>query len=659
MTPVHRPTIKPDNKLRLPKVAHAIFRRFTLYNLEPEIDIEFSKQVFCLAGANGLGKSTFLLAINYAITGRVPDPDRDFISLEDYYDKTEDFSRSFFDGRISEADRPLAEIEVELRIGDWNMRCRRGLFEPEGLRGLWMQNDESDLQEIQGSSLELNQRYQRELTNRTGLASFQQLVFLQHFVVTFDERRHLLFWQHRELEQTLLLCFGVDSETAKQADMLRDKAQKADSYGRNAGWQASVTRKKAKELLTASGLGSDALDDIEAEYNRLQSERDEAIQLSDKADARHRDAYLRCAELTAIQAALRAEYDLEFGKRVAKNIRQHPIIRTSIAQSRCQLCDSHDTGVRARIEHRLRAEFCPICSSKLRKTVKSKSLGRLKELDRKLMRAAKSVTEAVDKSLRLLYEARDATKRRDNAVEALERFSSKNRKEINRLEASAKSGIQPVLEKYRTQIDSLEREKDRRYEERDEYRAQLRPLQRQLEELYRSAEHIFVPMFRELAQSFLGVELNVVFELSKVTGANLILDVQRDERREYHQLSESQRFFVDIALRMALIKYMSAPDNPGCLYLDTPEGSLDIAYETRAGRMIAQFTNNGFGCMMTANINTSRLLISLAEDCGKAKMTLHRMTTWAQLTDVQTAEEKLFDRAYAEIEKRLMTSKRK
>jgi DNA repair exonuclease SbcCD ATPase subunit len=106
-----------NGKLCLPRLVHANLRHFTLYNLEPEIEISFPGGVFCLAGANGLGKSTFLIAINYAITGRVPEPERDFVSLGDYYDRTEDFSRSFFDGRISERDRDVAEVELQLQVG--------------------------------------------------------------------------------------------------------------------------------------------------------------------------------------------------------------------------------------------------------------------------------------------------------------------------------------------------------------------------------------------------------------------------------------------------------------------------------------------------------------------------------------------------------------
>jgi ABC-type cobalamin transport system ATPase subunit len=137
----------------------------------------------------------------------------------------------------------------------------------------------------------------------------------------------------------------------------------------------------------------------------------------------------------------------------------------------------------------------------------------------------------------------------------------------------------------------------------------------------------------------------------------VLLEVKSSARRQFHQLSESQRFFIDMALRMAMIKYMSAPDSKGSFFVDTPEGSLDIAYESRAGDMFARFVHDGFGIIMTANINTSRLLLSLAEQCGKQRMNLCRMTTWTDLSEVQMAEEHLFDEAFEQIEKAMSKPK--
>jgi len=46
-------------------------------------------------------------------------------------------------------------------------------------------------------------------------------------------------------------------------------------------------------------------------------------------------------------------------------------------------------------------------------------------------------------------------------------------------------------------------------------------------------------------------------------------------------------------------------------------------------------------------------LLKLAESCGREQMNLVRMTDWTSLSDVQAAEEHLFDEAFGAIESAL------
>ena len=101
---------------------------------------------------------------------------------------------------------------------------------------------------------------------------------------------------------------------------------------------------------------------------------------------------------------------------------------------------------------------------------------------------------------------------------------------------------------------------------------------------------------------------------------------------------------------MALAQHMGTVASPAGLLIDTPEGSLDIAYEARAGDMFADFVATGCNIVMTANINTSQLLIRLAERLGRQSMQLVRMTEWTTLSEVQASEEHLFVLAYSQIE---------
>ena len=102
---------------------------------------------------------------------------------------------------------------------------------------------------------------------------------------------------------------------------------------------------------------------------------------------------------------------------------------------------------------------------------------------------------------------------------------------------------------------------------------------------------------------------------------------------------------------MALAEFISATN--ATLLIDTPEGSLDITYEARAGDMFSNFANRGNVILMTANLRSSALLRRLAEKQKRTNMQVERMTDWTDLSEVQREEEQLFVEAYEEIERAL------
>lgn len=69
-----------------------------------------------------------------------------------------------------------------------------------------------------------------------------------------------------------------------------------------------------------------------------------------------------------------------------------------------------------------------------------------------------------------------------------------------------------------------------------------------------------------------------------------ILQIDDTNRDNEFELSESQRFFIDIALRMAIVTFVCSKTTASTsMLIDTPEGSLDIAYETNAGSMFYEY----------------------------------------------------------------------
>jgi len=139
----------PQPKLKLPQIEKVTLRKFSLFTANPNAEFTCGEGVLCMVGANGIGKSTLLSAINFCLTGIVPEPNRSFKSMDEYYRFSRVFSSRYFRGRIDGNDEDEAEIALSFRLGPYIYEIRRGMFEPDELRAFTItQGDNKD-----GSSL--------------------------------------------------------------------------------------------------------------------------------------------------------------------------------------------------------------------------------------------------------------------------------------------------------------------------------------------------------------------------------------------------------------------------------------------------------------------------------------------------------------------------
>lgn len=646
-------------KLKLPRVQNVSLRRFSLFAANPDAEFSCGPGVMCLVGANGIGKSTLLSAINFCLTGTVPDPNRPFESMEEYYRFTREYSASYFRGRIAGSDEDDAEITLRFVIGAFGYEVKRGLFEPAELRGLTITDVENNpvVKTDEVPRGERHRLYTERLVEDTGLGSFEEFVFLQHFVLTFDEQRKTLFWSPRIMERALYRAFGLSPTMARQADATRREIQHQDSRVRNYQWEATRMRKRINEIRAQTRATTGAqrqYDTLIGNHEELSKRFDEESNaLRDLEDAL-RDANLRLAEQSVRETALRDEFAKFFNQRLKRRppLPQHPVIAQSVEQHACALCGNSTEKAIKTISAKAKAAICPLCDSELGQALPPEGAKRLQEIDRELAQTRQTLRD-VHKSLgSLISDAAKARKRWEATKEKLDQFDRDNTTILEGLRRMLNSNAgEASLIDYRNQLAVLERDKKEAYDRREDLKRQQLKLQRELEQQYLQVEESFVPTFRSLAQRFLGMDLSVQMDARAMDDVKLVVTVRGTTRRQQQHLSESQRFFLDIALRMALAQHMSDPGSPGGMFIDTPEGSLDIAYEKRAGDMLAKFSSAGHQIIMTANLNSSQLLLALARDCGHAGMQLCRMTDWAELSEVQQEEEALFEQAYHEIEK--------
>jgi ABC-type phosphate transport system ATPase subunit/regulator of replication initiation timing len=619
------------------------------------LDIDLTKEVFCLAGANGLGKSTFITIINYGLTGIVKNPERRFTwynEISKFYNQSKGFASTYFDGRVSQDDYELAEVTLEFSIGDIKYIISRGFFEPDELRVFKKSNANEPINiPIEISNSELNELYKSNFTRDVQLSQFDQFVFLQSYVLTFDETHQLLFWDESIMERVLYLFFGVDADKAKQADKFRKEYNKHDSDFRNLQWSITKTRNELNsimKLVQADNVADTDNIKLYEEHKFFIEKSEELNLLIDKKIGEIKDCDLNISDLSLKASSLRSEYESIFNKSLKEDtpLERNTEVIKILNDLKLRIYSSNN------FDDLIEALVSIIQKQKQEESEKQEEeyFKKLTVLDLKLSEMSHQIASFQSRKDRLIEEQNQLFLEIKLISDKIYEIEKENEELLRRIHKfKQENDYSNLIKGYEDQITRYSIQKDESTAKRGIAKDELQKLEKDLNQGYISAESEFIPIFNEYAKSFLGLDITI--ELSTSTkGASLSLNIQDSKRKDAYQLSESQRYFIDIALRMALIDLGT---ESATFLVDTPEGSLDIAYESRAGKMLADFAKSNHRIIMTANINSSQLLLELALLCKSGRMAIERMTNWTYLSEVQQQESDRIEEAYANIESKL------
>jgi len=614
------------------------------------------KDVFCLAGANGLGKSTFLNIVNYILTGIVINPEKEFsstVSTSVYYSNMKKFASSYFDGRVDEFSRDIAEATVEFSMGEYEYSVTRNFFETEGIVDFKKTKEGQNLIDSSDDESVLFELYREHITEDIGLATFDQFVFIQHYILTFDEHHHLLFWDKTLMETALYLFFGVDAEEAKKANALRKRINQLGSNVRNFVYARNRSFKEAEEL-------KGQIDKLKARFQETEPELDEYTELlAEKESIEEQEqknthqvklTELEIANISIELADLRSQYQNTFDSLMSPplDISKDKNVLDLLVQLKNKVCSQEKiSDIQQKLESYIKENLCE-CNE----ATSEEDTSKLVEIDNQIKHCVSQISEQQAKKDRLISEIATLNKNCLSAQKRIIQIEAQHADYLKYLKSESDGDLSGLLKSYYEQIETKDAEILEKKNEKREKEKELKKLERNLHKSFTSAEKKFLPTFQRYVSSFLGLDVAVKFR-STSAGAFLTLDINNSERTDIFQLSESQRYFVDIGLRMALVDFACSQ---ATLLIDTPEGSLDIAYESKAGKMFAGFARTEFKLLMTANINTSELLLELAERCTQERMTLEKMTDWTYLSEVQIQESAKIEHAFSEIESHLEAS---
>ena len=615
--------------------------------------------MICLIGANGLGKSTYLSSLLYGLTGGIPYRARRFSSPGEYLEEAtrRDRRDDYYGGRLSEAAAERAAVTVHLRWQRKSASVTRQFVGSGAVTALDVRTEgDGSPTSISGGKAE--SAYRELVVAECGIPNFEQFVFLMHYVCAFDEDRHLLLWDPTALTNALYLAFGSDAEQAAKANDLKREVERLGSRARNSRFAARQSLDEAARLeKVLSGDDGERHDEATIKrYQRLNGRVDEAGKRAHRKKSELGKSEAMVADHSAALTRLQLEYEEAFAARAdASSIaRHHPLVRSTLRGDHCAVCAT--TGVAERIRTSMEDGACPLCGSVVTGGADDKaSVEKLQVLDEGIELARAELKEVLQRRERLQDDHVTSVQAADAARKARDEFVA-TYPDVHRQDRSEDDpgAVNVGIGRLRAEADRFDRQSKQEYRERDQARRELYKIERELRSRFDQHSERFIELFRKYAAAFVGLTVDIELEHCKgknETGFELLLSLQDQARARADDVSESQRFFLDIALRMALAEFMS-PDG-ATLLIDTPEGSLDITYEARAGQMFSEFAGRGNAIVMTANLRSSALLRRLAERQKHTGMQIERMTEWTDLSEVQQAEEMLFDKAYEEIERAL------
>lgn len=593
----------------------------------PGLKHDFKPGVNVIVGINGLGKTTLLNILLRSLTGPFDIPGGE--ELGEKKRRLVPADRHWFRRRVPD-DAVDAEVTLCFHIGPHNFEVTRSLANLDIVKFSVDQQPHPP-----SRPPELQAAYQQQVIEASGLSSFDDFVFLLRYVVFFLEDRRSLVWDSAAQGDILGILFGEQGSNRREyVDLFNDLLSKDSEY-RN--MLAVVNKRKkdfAKQTSTIEGGQIDMLikqletgrEDIVSIANRKSELAQERDSLRDQIENRRLDIH----DQQALVAVELNNYYQAFFPQVSDAGRY--LLSHFEAETGCLVCGSSTPEAIARVNAKLRMNTCPVCDSPI-------------ELADRPAHDPHA-GEAVDRRREAIVQAEIQLQ---SMIEPLERAEA----EYARTAASLVAATVQVSS-FEQQLDALGQSVPNAVERRDRLQQHLVAFEGALNQI--EVERIqLTEEFRGIAAAIdtevKAVAAQIESSFAKFISGFLAEDCSisytaRQSRigqrtatesfpfphfvpaltsgvyranatvREHGQsVSESQKEFVDLAFRMALLE-TAAPNAPSMLILETPEASLDSVFVPRAADLLRRFAARADGAAATrliasSNVNREQMIPAL------------------------------------------------
>lgn len=616
--------------INFPVLDRVSIQNFALYVGKPEspgLDHSFQPGVNIVVGINGLGKTTLLNILLRSLTGPFDIPGGE--ELGEKKRRLVPADRLWFRRRVPD-DAVNATVTVWFHIGERFFEVKRSLA---NLDILSLSIDQQPWQAARANELETI--YQQQVFQAASLSSFDDFVFLLRYVVFFLEDRRSLVWDASAQGDILGILFGEQSANRRHYVELFNELLSKDSEYRN--MLAVVNKRKkayAKQTSTIEGGQLEMMikqletrrEDVGALVVRKEELTRQRDSLRDQIENRKQDIHDQRAE---VAAELNSFYKSFFPQvhDAARYLLSH-----FEAETGCLVCGSHSDEAIGRVKTKLVMNTCPVCESPIEHADRPAHDPHTGEAIERRREAIIEMEAYLASMLAPLAETEDAYA--DTVAELVAATAEVSQLE-HQLEAMGQS-LPSAIERrqnLREHLDAFQSALNQLEVESNQLTQDFRGLAAAIDTEVQAVAALIEASFARFISGFLAEDCSIKYtpRQSRIGQRSatesfpfphfvpaLTSGVHRTSAtvREYGQsVSESQKEFVDLAFRMALLE-VSAPDAPTMLILETPEASLDSVFVPRAADLLRRFAAreggaSGTRLVATSNVNREQMIPAL------------------------------------------------
>ena len=625
-----------SRQIYLPELQRIHIKNYTLYPNGLDYTFDFIKGVNLVLGGNGMGKTTFVNLIKYAIIGNYKNRfDFRRTYLDRMIQRRQENSALYFSNRmdasvITDGDKPF--VELSFRIHDAEFLVRRDLQEIRLISCLVNGETISGEQISQAKYEKLSEeekkpyllyKYEKEVEKYSNI-TFDDLIVFVNEVLFFGEDHKTIMWNNSssgsiDVQNELFNKYFNDPKLDEGRQEALRQAKYFDSLSRHRSEDMRAIKKvldqidEAKKQKHSNDIPlriielKEKISEASAMLKQLQKEQKERVSRIETLENEINLASSRVVETERKKAKLESQRNSQIWETVhpsyykfERNIRLNHI---------CPLCNKPSESLASKVDSK--PDNCFLCDSPLEKHAADNLTQIYKDVQATLNSTYNYINEKKREINRLENEVKEGDSRFEaqsvyvrNLNSALRELQFANSQEIPN-----GGEIQPFLD----EMERLQREKEENQQKSiAESNRATEISNRMVAEVTENVLH-FSNIFSSYAEQFLGVECKLTYtKLGDDVTERFYPVIAGITRQNEEELSESQRFFIDHSFRMTILTFFY--QRPTFYIVETPDSSLDISYEHNAAKVFLQFLEKPNTIIITSNLNNSTFLRYLIEN---------------------------------------------